>query len=53
MDDGRKVETIFEEKEGKINVITNFEAEAENSLEMQKQGWQAILDNFKKVCDEL
>ena len=53
LDDGRKVQTIFEEKEGKIKVITNFEAEAENSLEMQKQGWQAILDNFKKVCDEL
>lgn len=48
MGDGRKVTTLFEEKDGKTTIITNFEAESQNSLEMQKGGWQAILENFKK-----
>ncbi|WP_343856226.1 hypothetical protein [Fulvivirga kasyanovii] len=28
-----------------------FEAEGENSVEMQRDGWQAILDNFKKYTE--
>lgn len=48
MDDGRKMKVVFEEKEEKTIVTESFEAESENSLEMQRFGWQAILDNFKK-----
>lgn len=32
-------------------VIEAFEAEDQNSLELQEQGWQAILDNFKKHAE--
>jgi hypothetical protein len=33
-------------------VVEVFEPESQNSLEMQKGGWQAILDNFKKYTEE-
>ncbi len=47
-DDERKVcIEFFREREG-CRVVETFEAEAENPLELQKNGWQAILSNFKK-----
>ncbi|MBK7105099.1 MAG: SRPBCC family protein [Ignavibacteriae bacterium] len=46
--DGRKAITNFEVLGDKTKVTTIFEAENENSVEMQKGGWQSILDNFKK-----
>ncbi len=46
--DGRKVQTSFVSQGKEIRVLSHFEAENENSLEMQQAGWQAILDNFKK-----
>ncbi|MBM6616415.1 SRPBCC family protein [Bacillus suaedaesalsae] len=46
--DGRKVTVTFFGQENQTKVIQNFEAEAANSIELQKAGWQAILDNFKK-----
>ncbi|MFZ5629218.1 MAG: SRPBCC family protein [Spirochaetota bacterium] len=49
--DGRKVETDFAEVGGKTRIVTVFEAESENPVEMQKGGWQAILDNFKKYAE--
>lgn len=48
LDDGRKMEVTFEEKDGKTKVVESFEAEDINTIELQKGGWQAILDNFKK-----
>lgn len=42
---------IFEEQEGKTHIAQTFQAEAENPIEMQRQGWQAILDNFKKHAE--
>lgn len=51
MGDERKVEVRFTSKEGKTLVVTVFEAESENSIEMQQGGWQAILDNFKKYAE--
>ena len=32
-------------------VVETFEAENENSVELQQGGWQAILDNFKKYVE--
>jgi hypothetical protein len=32
--------------------VTTFDAEKENSVELQKSGWQAILDNFKKYAEK-
>lgn len=52
MDDGRKVEVKFEKSEEGVNILETFDAEGENSIEMQKQGWQSILDNFKKYVEE-
>lgn len=49
--DGRRVETEFSDLGGKTQIVTVFEAESENPVEMQKGGWQAILDNFKKYTE--
>ena len=51
MGDGRKVEVTFSGNKNETNVEETFEAENENSIEMQKTGWQAILDNFKKYAE--
>ena len=47
MGDGRKMYLSFEEKDGKTLVTESFEAESMNSLKLQRDGWQAILNNFK------
>jgi len=50
--DGRKVIINFS-KDGKgTKVVQTFEAEDTHSIEMQKGGWQAILDNFKKYVEK-
>lgn len=49
--DGRKVEVIFESKGNTTDVTETFEAESQNSIDMQRGGWQAILDNFKKYAE--
>ena len=46
--DGRKVKVTFRPEGNATHVIESFEAEQMNPVEMQKDGWQAILDNFKK-----
>ena len=46
--DGRKVSVTFTEKDNEIMVTETFEAENTNPIEMQRDGWQAILNNFKK-----
>lgn len=48
MGDGRKAVTHFEDLGDRTKVTTTFDAETQNSVEMQRGGWQAILDNFKK-----
>ena len=49
--DGRNVKIFFTSQNDKIKIVETFEAENTNSLEMQKGGWQAILDNFKKYTE--
>ena len=49
--DGRKMSAFFESTENGTNVREVFEAEKENSLELQKTGWQMILENFKKYAE--
>jgi uncharacterized protein YndB with AHSA1/START domain len=49
--DNRKVITTFEKKENTIVVTQQFDPENENSLELQQNGWQAILNNFKKYTE--
>ncbi|MBI5727931.1 MAG: SRPBCC domain-containing protein [Ignavibacteriales bacterium] len=50
-DDDRKVSILFLTDNNASKIIETFEAESLNSLELQKAGWQAILDNFKKYVD--
>lgn len=51
MTDGRQATTLFEGRDGKTKVTTTFDAEQQNSVEMQKNGWQAILNNFKAYVE--
>jgi uncharacterized protein YndB with AHSA1/START domain len=49
--DARKVKVHFTAEGNTTKVVESFEAETENSEELQRGGWQAILDNFKKYTD--
>ncbi|MEO5997078.1 MAG: SRPBCC family protein [Chitinophagaceae bacterium] len=49
--DGRKVDITFSGEGKSSKVVERFEAESQNSVEMQKFGWQAIMDNFKKYTE--
>lgn len=46
--DNRKVRIIFSAKGNQTEVIETFDPENENTIELQRDGWQAILNNFKK-----
>jgi uncharacterized protein YndB with AHSA1/START domain len=47
MSDGREVKVEFNERPGSgVLVKETFDAETENTTELQRQGWQSILDNF-------
>lgn len=51
MGDGRKATTLFTEQNGQTKIATTFDPETENDPEFQKQGWQAILNNFVKYVE--
>ncbi len=47
MSDNRQAIVDFNPDNNQTEVVIIFEAEQENSLDMQRDGWQAILNNFK------
>jgi uncharacterized protein YndB with AHSA1/START domain len=49
--DGRKVNINFTSQGNSTKVVETFEAETENPIELQRGGWQSILDNFKKYAE--
>ena len=49
--DGRHVKIEFQETADGVEVVESFDPEKENPEEMQRAGWQAILDNFKKYVE--
>ncbi len=49
---GRTVKIEFIKQPDGYRIVQTFEAEYENPIEMQKNGWQAILNNFKKYVTE-
>lgn len=49
--DGRKALIEFNEADGETVVSIAFDAEHMNPIELQRDGWQAILNNFKKHCE--
>ncbi len=51
MGDGRKALVLFKEIPESVTITETFEMENENPEEMQRAGWQAILDNFKKYTE--
>ncbi|VTP97110.1 SRPBCC family protein [Sphingobacterium daejeonense] len=46
--DNRTTDMKFQDENGKTKVLIDFDAEETNPEEMQREGWQSILDNFKK-----
>ncbi len=52
MGDGREVHITFTPDGDETKIVTTFEAEGTNPIEMQRGGWQAILNNFKKYAEE-
>ncbi len=51
LDDGRGVVVKFEETPMGVHITQIFDPESENPIEMQRDGWQAYLDNFKKYAE--
>jgi PhnB protein len=51
MDDGRRAHILFHPFAGGVLVTVSFDPEGENSMELQRKGWQAILDNFKTFAE--
>ena len=53
MGDGRQVHVTFSPAGDQTKIVETFDAEATNPVEMQRGGWQAILDNFKKYTESI
>lgn len=51
MVNGRQVTVDFKKNGNQTAVTVSFDPETENPLDMQKRGWQAILDNFKNYAE--
>jgi uncharacterized protein YndB with AHSA1/START domain len=51
MPDGRQVYVSFDKNGDTTRVTIVFDPENQNPVEMQQQGWQAILDNFKRYAE--
>lgn len=51
MGDGRKCTVSFTPQGNATHVAVTFDAENQNPVEMQKGGWQAILNNYKKYTE--
>jgi len=52
LDDGRNVEVLFVSGGNVTPIRITFEAEKSNPVEIQKEGWQSILNNFKRYVEE-
>lgn len=53
MPDKRQVEIRFSEADGKVKIEEWFDAEDENPVEMQKAGWQAIMDSYTHYTESI
>lgn len=52
LEDGRNVEILFHEIDASTTKVDiHFDPEKENSREMQREGWYAILNNFHKYVE--
>lgn len=48
---GRTATVTFQERGEQTEVIVTFDPESENPMELQRQGWQSILNNFKEYTE--
>lgn len=53
LDDGRRSRTTFVAGGDGTRVTTSFDPEASNPVEMQRAGWQAILDSYASYASRL
>jgi Uncharacterized conserved protein len=51
--DNRTVKITFQVRDQETEITEVFEAENENPVDMQRLGWQSILDNFNKYTQEV
>lgn len=51
MTDGRQATVLFEAGNNQTEVTVIFDPETQNSIDLQRDGWQAILNNFKKYTE--
>ena len=51
MPDSRSVAVKFEEAHGAVKITETFDADNEYPIEMQREGWQSILENFKRYVE--
>lgn len=51
MGDGREVTVQFKPIENATFIEETFDPEQNNSIESQRDGWQAILENFRKYAE--
>ncbi len=52
MPDNREIQVSFEQTDDKTRVTVTFDPENENPVDLQRSGWQSILDNFRKYAEE-
>jgi uncharacterized protein YndB with AHSA1/START domain len=52
MEDGRKTKIVFTAQGNETRIVETFDAESENPIELQQQGWQAILNSFKSYTEK-
>ena len=48
LDDNRKVVIDFIKEEDRVKIVESFETEDIHTPQQQREGWKAILENFKK-----
>lgn len=51
MADGRKVQVLFSPDGNSARITETFDAENVHSIELQRNGWQSILNNFKRYVE--
>jgi uncharacterized protein YndB with AHSA1/START domain len=52
LEDGREIRVRFTEHHGVTEIREVFDPETENPIEMQRSGWQSILNNFKQYAEK-
>ncbi len=53
LEDDRMVELLLEPTDGGTHITQVFDAEDENDVEMQRKGWQSILESFARYAESI